>query len=182
LPIVKAGVARNGIGEFRLDENMNEKTSDPQHKIEERDGIVVEWDAPIAMDDGIALRADVFRPRGDAQYPVIMSYGAFGKGLAFQDGNPSGWERMVKAYPETAEGTSNLRANWEVVDPEKWVPDGYICIRVDARGAGRSPGYLDPWSQREARDIYDCIEWAADQIWSSGKIGMNGISYYAMNQ
>jgi putative CocE/NonD family hydrolase len=69
-----------------------------------------------------------------------------------------------------------------VIDPEKWVPDGYVCIRVDARGAGRSPGFLDPWSPREARDIYACIEWAAVQPWSNGKVGMNGISYFAMNQ
>ena len=144
--------------------------------------MIVEWDVAIDMDDGSVLRADVFRPIGASSYPVILSYGTFGKGLAFQDGNPSGWERMTTAYPETAEGSSNLHANWEVVDPEKWVPDGYVCIRFDARGAGRSPGLLDPWSMREARDIFDCIEWAAIQTWSSGKIGMNGISYYAMNQ
>jgi len=41
---------------------------------------------------------------------------------------------MTGGYPETAQGTSNKYANWEVVDPEKWVPDGYICIRVDAGG------------------------------------------------
>ena len=89
---------------------------------------------------------------------------------------------MTGGYPETAQGTSNKYANWEVVDPEKWVPDGYICIRVDARGSGRSPGYLDPWSKGGAIDIHDCVEWAAIQPWSSGKIGMNGISYYAINQ
>ena len=51
--------------------------------------------------------------------------------------------------------------NWEVVDPEKWVPDGYVCVRIDSRGAGRSPGVLDIWSPRETRDFHDCIEWAA---------------------
>ncbi len=86
--------------------------------------MIVEWDVAIDMDDGSVLRADVFRPIGASSYPVILSYGAFGKGLAFQDGNPSGWERMTTAYPETAEGSSNLHANWEVVDPGKWVPDG----------------------------------------------------------
>src|SRR5256885_2764243 len=72
--------------------------------------------------------------------------------------------------------------NWEVVDPEKWVPDGYVCVRVDSRGAGRSPGFLDVWSHREAVDLCACIEWAASQPWSTGKIGLNGISYRAMNQ
>ena len=52
--------------------------------------MIVEWDVAIDMDDGSVLRADVFRPIGASSYPVILSYGAFGKGLAFQDGNPSG--------------------------------------------------------------------------------------------
>lgn len=153
-----------------------------QHKTETRDGMIVEWDVAVEMTDGTILRADVFRPLGDSTYPVIFSMGAFAKGLAFQDGNASAWERMTKAYPETAEGSSNIYANWEVVDPEKWVPDGYICLRIDARGAGRSPGYLDPWQKRETQDLYECIEWAAVQPWSNGKIGMNGISYFGMNQ
>jgi predicted acyl esterase len=72
--------------------------------------------------------------------------------------------------------------NWEVVDPEKWVPDGYACVRIDSRGAGRSPGVLDIWSPRETRDFHECIEWAAKQPWCSGKVGLNGISYYGMNQ
>ncbi|MGH7225148.1 MAG: CocE/NonD family hydrolase, partial [Gemmataceae bacterium] len=72
--------------------------------------------------------------------------------------------------------------NWEVADPEKWVPDGYAVVRIDSRGAGRSPGYLDVWSPREAQDLYQCIEWAGIQPWSTGKVGVNGISYYAMNQ
>ena len=37
-------------------------------------------------------------------------------------------------------------------------------------------------SLRETRDLYLCIEWAATQPWSSGKVGLNGISYYATNQ
>jgi predicted acyl esterase len=79
-------------------------------------------------------------------------------------------------------GSTNKYQNWEVVDPEKWVPDGYAVVRVDSRGAGRSPGMLDVWSLREARDFYGCIEWAAAQPWCTGKIGLDGISYLATNQ
>jgi len=53
---------------------------------------------------------------------------------------------------------------------------------VDSRGAGRSPGLLDPLSPRETRDLYDCIEWAGTTEWSTGKVGLAGISYYAINQ
>ena len=89
---------------------------------------------------------------------------------------------MVEQHPDVPAGSTNKYQNWEVVDPEKWVPDGYVCIRVDSRGAGRSPGVIDIWSAREAQDLYECIEWAAVQPWSTGKIGLNGISYYGMNQ
>jgi predicted acyl esterase len=153
-----------------------------QMKSEIRDGMRVDWDAPIAMDDGVVLRADVFRPVADGQYPVILSYGPYAKGLAFQEGYKSAWTRMTTAYPETAQGSSNKYQNWELVDPEKWVPDGYAIVRVDSRGAGRSPGFLDVWSPREAKDLHDCVEWAGTQPWSSGRVGINGISYYAMNQ
>ena len=143
--------------------------------------MVIDWDVPITMDDGVVLRADVFRPDGPAQYPVILTYGPYAKGLAFQEGYADQWRMMVTAHPDVARGSSNKYANWEVVDPEKWVPDGYACVRVDSRGAGRSPGFLDPFSPREARDLYECVEWAGTQAWSTGMVGINGISYYAMN-
>ncbi|MGA2992750.1 MAG: CocE/NonD family hydrolase [Candidatus Korobacteraceae bacterium] len=147
------------------------------------DGMRIDWDVAIPMEDGIILRADVFRPLTEGRYPAIMNLGPYAKGLAFQDNFYKGsWNRMISAYPEVAEGSTNKYQNWEVVDPEKWVPDGYVCVRVDSRGAGHSPGQMEVWSPRESKDFYNCIEWAAAQSWSNGKIGLNGISYYAMNQ
>ena len=142
----------------------------------------IDWDVPIGMDDGLVLRADVFRPLGAARHPVILTYGPYAKGLAFQEGYPSAWQRMVAEHPDVASGSSNLYQSWEVADPEKWVPGGYACVRVDSRGSGRSPGFIDPFSPRETKDFYHCIEWAGVQPWSSGKVGLNGISYYGMNQ
>jgi uncharacterized protein len=151
-------------------------------KSEIRGGMRIDWDAPIEMDDGVILRADVFRPITEGKYPVVLSYGPYAKGLSFQDGYKGNWARLTKAAPEVLQGSSNKYQNWELVDPEKWVPDGYVCLRVDSRGAGRSPGFLDVWSPRESQDLYQCIEWAGVQSWSNGKVGINGISYYAMNQ
>jgi predicted acyl esterase len=151
-------------------------------KIELRDGMRVIWDAPIEMDDGVTLRADIFYPPASGQYPVVLSYGPYAKGLSFQEGYKGNWSRLTKAAPEVLQGSSNKYQNWELVDPEKWVPDGYALVRVDSRGAGRSPGELDVWSARETQDIYECVEWAGTQGWSNGKVGINGISYYAMNQ
>jgi predicted acyl esterase len=147
-----------------------------------RDGMRIDWDVPITMDDGIVLRSDVYRPPQDGKYPVILSYGPYAKGLAFQAGYADQWQRMAEQHPDVVEGSTNKYQNWEVVDPEKWVPDGYVCVRVDSRGSGRSPGYIDPFSPRETRDFYLCIEWAGTQPWSNGKVGLLGISYYAINQ
>jgi len=151
-------------------------------RTELRDGMAIDWDQPIAMDDGLVLRADVFRPPREGRFPVLLTYGPYAKGLAFQDGYPSAWEKMAAAHPDVTAGSSNKYQNWEVVDPEKWVPDGYACVRVDSRGCGRSPGRIDHFSPRETRDFYLCIEWAGGQPWSNGKVGLNGVSYYGINQ
>src|SRR5271163_4040039 len=153
-----------------------------QHRSETRDGMRIDWDVPITMDDGLTLRADVFRPIAEGHYPVILSYGPYAKGLAFQDGYPSAWQRMAEKHPDVTAGSSNLYQSWEVVDPEKWVPHHYACVRVDSRGAGCSPGVIDHFSPRETKDFYDCIEWAGVQPWSNGQVGLNGISYYGINQ
>ena len=149
---------------------------------EVRDGMRIDWDVPIEMIDGVVLRADVYRPLKDGKYPVIMTYGPYGKWLHFEDLYTDQWRRMCDEHPDVPSGSTNKYQNWEVVDPEKWVPDGYVCVRVDSRGAGRSPGLLDLWSLREAQDFAECVEWASYQPWSNGKIGLNGISYYGMNQ
>jgi predicted acyl esterase len=153
-----------------------------QQRTEVRDGMRIDWDVPIEMEDGLVLRADIYRPVKDGKYPVILSYGPYAKNLAFQDGYPSAWQRMVDKHPDVSANSSNLYQNWEVVDPEKWVPHDYACVRVDSRGTGCSPGYIDHFSPRETKDFYNCIEWAGVQPWSNGKVGLNGISYYGINQ
>jgi predicted acyl esterase len=153
-----------------------------QQRTEIRDGMRIDWNVPITMDDGLVLRADIFRPVKDGRYPVILSYGPYAKNLAFQDGYPSAWHRMAEKHPDVTAGSTNLYQSWEVVDPEKWVPHDYACVRVDSRGAGCSPGFIDHFSPRETKDFYDCIEWAGVQPWSNGKVGLNGISYYGINQ
>ncbi|MDR0359149.1 MAG: CocE/NonD family hydrolase [bacterium] len=158
------------------------QTEQVPQRTEARDGMHVDWHVPIPMDDGVVLRADVFRPIAEGRYPAIVSYGPYAKGLAFQDGYAPQWQKMVADHPDVAEGSSNLYQNWEVADPEKWVPDGYVCVRADSRGAGWSPGKLDVFSPRETQDFAAVIEWVAEQPWSSGKVGLLGISYYAINQ
>ena len=54
-------------------------------KFEIKDGMRVFFDNPIEMDDGINLRADIFCPLTEEKFPVIMTYGPYGKWLSFQD-------------------------------------------------------------------------------------------------
>ncbi|SDX83515.1 hypothetical protein SAMN05660209_01413 [Geodermatophilus africanus] len=153
-----------------------------REKTELRDGMLIDWDTPIVMDDGVVLRADVYRPPAEGRYPVIMTLGPYGKQLHFEDGYAHQWHLMCAEHPDVPTGSTNKYQVWEVVDPEKWVPDGYVVIRVDSRGAGTSEGVIDIWSLREAQDLAICVDWAGVQPWSNGKVGLNGISYFAENQ
>ena len=153
---------------------------DPHQRTEVRDGMRITWNAPIRMKDGIRLRADVFRPLDEAiRCPVIISHGVYAKGLSYQEGYPLQWQKMVADHPSILEGSTNRYQNWEVTDPERWVPHGYAVVRVDSRGAGWSEGVLDPMTPLETEDFCQSIEWAAAQPWSTGAVGVLGISYYA---
>jgi len=66
-----------------------------QFRSEVRDGMRVDWDVPIRMEDGEVLRADVFRPVKEGRYPIIMTHGPYAKGLAFQEGFPGMWKTLT---------------------------------------------------------------------------------------
>ncbi len=55
-------------------------------------------------------------------------------------------------------------------------------VRVDERGTGGSRGSLQPFSQQEALDYYDVIEWVAAQDWCTGAVGLAAASYGATIQ
>lgn len=146
---------------------------------EQRDGMLITWDESIRMRDGITLRADVFRPVDESvRCPVIISHGVYAKGLSYQEGYALQWQKMISDYPEVLEGSTNKYQSWEVTDPERWVKHGYAVVRVDSRGSGCSEGVLDPFAPHETDDFCETIEWAGAQPWSSGSVGVLGISYY----
>ena len=144
--------------------------------------MIIERDLPVEMDDGVVVRVDVFRPDTKAKVPVVMAGGPYGKGVKYQEHYKPLWDSLAKMHPDILEGSQHRWLTWETVDPEIWVPWGYACVRLDSRGAGRSPGYLDIFSPRETKDFANAIEWAGQQKWSNGKVGLNGVSYYAINQ
>lgn len=71
---------------------------------------------------------------------------------------------------------------WETPDPAFWTSHSYAVVRADERGLGQSPGVLDTMSRGTSEAFCDVVEWAASQPWSSGKVGLLGVSYYGGSQ
>ncbi|MBN9408246.1 MAG: CocE/NonD family hydrolase [Burkholderiales bacterium] len=145
--------------------------------------MLIEKNVEIGMSDGAVLYANVFRPEAPGPWPVVMAFGVYGKDVHFADGWAPQWQKLNEIYPDLCRnGSTGEHLVWEVADPERWVPDGFVLIVVDARGSGKSAGYLDVFSPRETRDYFECIEWAGVQPWSNGKVGLLGVSYLATKQ
>ena len=148
-------------------------------------GIIKMTDVKIPLRGGSFLYADVFRPADDSHHPVVMNKGFYGK--SFDHGCICSEEDAVlKEELEDRYFTGNPDGlqyeNHESVDSSVWVPNGYVCVRVDARGVGKSPGLQAPFSGQEAEDYYDAIEWAGKQPWSNSNVGLWGMSYLAITQ
>jgi uncharacterized protein len=157
-------------------------------------------DVRIPTRDGSYLLANIFRPTEEGRYPIVMSLGAYGKEFTFgricnrddllrfealEDGYfegkgapPSTFSTEPKGHPVVP----HISENWELANTLDWVPRGYVIMRVDGRGVGKTPGMFEQFSLQEAKDFYDAIEWAGVQEWCNGNVGTLGASYYAMDQ
>jgi len=144
--------------------------------------MVLDKDVAVLLRDGAVLRANVFRPDEGGRFPVLMTLGPYGKDVHLSQFMPEAWEALQRRHPEILKASSCKYLVFETPDPEMWAPEGYVVVKVDSRGAGKSAGRLDVNSPAEFRDFHDAIEWAAAQPWSNGKVGLLGISYYAAGQ
>jgi putative CocE/NonD family hydrolase len=109
--------------------------------------IKIERYRPVPMRDGVKLYADVYHPRAEGRYPVLVVR------------TPYGVQR--DAVHETM---------------IKFAQRGYAVVMNDTRGRYESEGKWEPF-RTEAKDGYDTIEWAAKQPWSNGKVATQGGSY-----
>lgn len=142
--------------------------------------VLAEWDVAVPVRDGTRLRINVFRPETDKPVPVIMSAHPYGK-----DGIPArrrGANTQYRAFPQPHPIRFSAWTGWEAPDPAIWVARGYAVINADLRGAGTSDGVGELLSRQEHLDYYDLIEWAGTQPWSSGRVGLLGVSYLAISQ
>lgn len=117
--------------------------------------VVLENRVPIAMRDGVVLYADVYRPAAPGRYPVIVGRSPYD---IEREATP------VYQYPSAYE--------W----PLFFAKRGYVYVYQDIRGRSESEGRWEPF-RNDIQDGYDTVEWAARQPWSTGKVGMHGVSY-----
>ncbi|WP_127112631.1 CocE/NonD family hydrolase [Shimia sediminis] len=120
---------------------------------------IEEWpDLGIVLPDGCRLSARVWLPKDASAdpVPVILEYLPYRK----RDGTTA---RDALTHPWLAKR-------------------GYACVRVDMRGNGDSEGLMqDEYSPQELADAVDVITWLASQPWSTGNVGMMGISWGGFN-
>lgn len=123
--------------------------------MKERTQIVVEKDVSCTMRDGTMLYANIYRPSKEGKYPVLLTRHPYSKDLP--------------------------HFSHRYIDPLRAVQHGYIVIIQDVRGRFQSEGEFIPFAN-EAEDGYDTVEWAASLPYSTGKVGMFGLSYYGFTQ
>ena len=120
--------------------------------------VIIERNLDVPMRDGTILRADLWRPDADGQFPVLIERTPYGKGGSSE---------------------SSLGAG------EFYASHGYVTVIQDVRGRFASDGEFYPFrddADGKNQDGYDTVEWAAEQSWSNGKIGTIGGSYSGATQ
>jgi uncharacterized protein len=111
-------------------------------------------DVPARMRDGTILRANVYTPTAQGDFPVILMRLPYNK--------------------DNAESTV-------YGDPGFYAAHCYIVVIQDVRGQYKSDGFFYTF-RNEAKDGYDTVEWAARLPHSNGKVGMYGFSYVGATQ
>lgn len=148
------------------------------------DGILVDHDVGVTTRDGTVLRVNVYRPRGDGPFPVLMCAHPYGKDNLPKKRRLGGYavSFQYRVLRQPSRPRFSDLTGWEAPDPAWWTARGYAVVNCDLRGAGNSDGVAALLSDQEGEDVYDLIEWAAQQPWSSGAVGMVGVSYLAISQ
>ncbi len=127
--------------------------------------VTVDRDVKVRMPDGTALDGNIYRPASNERFPVILGAHAYNKDLQSPPMRPVGFTPM-RGYMESGDSTFFARR-------------GYVHAVFNVRGSGKSEGYYQLMGPLEVQDIRDLINWLAAQPWSTGDVGMFGVSYFA---
>jgi predicted acyl esterase len=146
-----------------MNKDWERLVSKPAYKVK------CEENVSISMRDGVRLFADIYRPDAEGKFPALVSMSPYGKEM----------QRLI-----VPKGMADVeRTIWrgvggiEAGNTEYFVSRGYIHVIVDVRGSATSEGKFG--GGRDGEDAYDAIEWAGEQPWCNGNVGMLGMSYFA---
>src|ERR1700693_945696 len=114
--------------------------------------VITQGSVGMKTRDGVKLYADLYRPKADGKFPVIL---------------------MRTPYDKST--------GWAVGPAYEMAAHGYVAIVQDVRGRYTSEGEWYPF-RHESEDGYDTVEWAAALPYSNGKVGMWGGSYVGATQ
>ena len=138
--------------------------------------MITKKDVMIPMRDGVHIAADIYLPDGDGKIPALLALSPYGKELQAQ----------ALTLPPQARPSHLWNGAIEAGDIHAIVEHGYAHIIADVRGTGFSEGEMcgnyNSGGHGDGKDIYDLVEWLAQQDWCDGNIGMVGISYFASVQ
>lgn len=138
--------------------------------------MIVMKNVRIPMRDGVHICADIYLPEGGGKLPALLALSPYGKELQAQ----------ALTLPPQARPSVLWNGAIEAGDIRAVTDRGYAHIIADVRGTGGSEGELcgnyDSGGHGEGKDIYDIVEWMAEQDWCDGNVGMIGISYFATVQ
>jgi len=118
----------------------------------EREPIIIERNVMVEMRDGVKLAIDIYRPKAEGKYPVILCRMPYGT-------DNEEFKSIGKLF----------------------VRNGYIFAIQDTRGTFDSEGIYFPLIF-EQDDGKDTVEWISRQSWFNGKLGTWGGSYFGYTQ
>ncbi|MBF6334115.1 CocE/NonD family hydrolase [Nocardia transvalensis] len=164
----------------------------------------IDWDVPITMSDGTVLKANIYRPMDAAGHVVteptptilnmtpytklitmiidsLQSIPGLSEPLMNGIGSLNADGTALEGITDITQALSGGGARAFGVDREL-IRSGYTQVVVDVRGTGFSQGIWQVFGAREQQDNAEVIDWISRQPWNDGKVGMNGVSYSAINQ
>jgi putative CocE/NonD family hydrolase len=120
--------------------------------------IKVNKSVPMAMRDGVLLRADIYRPVDRKRHPAILMRSPYHRAMI-------------------------LELNF--INFMDVIASGYALVVQSLRGtfdSGGEMGLGDASLAAEGHDGYDSVEWVAEQSWCDGNVGTAGGSYLGLLQ